>query len=154
MPKKLKGASTKQIDYIKKRSSEGASANRIQKEMQARHMGMKRQRLLKYVREYKGQHKKAEPSKYTPKKYRRLIKRKIHYEIGKAVAVYGSVDGESKRVQMKGSGRNLYKAMMQVSKHPPKKKFLTASAEDIARNPYRYLDMDEEWDIHPEVTSR
>jgi len=53
MPKKRE-ASPKQIDYIKKRSREGASANQIQKEMQARHMGMKRQRLLEYVRESKG----------------------------------------------------------------------------------------------------
>jgi hypothetical protein len=138
-------ASPKQIDRIKADVDKGMSANQIQKDLQKNHMGMKRQKLLAYVREFKGQPAPKEPQKYTPTKYRRA--RAIpHVEIGKKIAVYGTVHGESKRIQMYGSGRNLYSAMKFAGKYPPKKRFLTASASDIVSNPEDYLDMDEEWD--------
>ena len=60
-------ASKEQVNFIRKEAKEGKSANQIQKDLQERHMGMKRQRLLEYVREFKGQKPRAEPSKYTPK---------------------------------------------------------------------------------------
>jgi len=66
--------------------------------------------------------------------------------VGKQIAVYGTVNGESHRIQMYGSGKQLYKAMMLVSQHPPRKQFLTTSAENINENPDKYLDMEEKWD--------
>lgn len=145
-------ASKEQVNFIRKEAKEGKSANQIQKDLQEHHMGMKRQRLLEYVREYKGQKPKAEPSKYTPKKYRRARVVR-HIEIGKKLAVYGSVNWQSRRVQMSGSGKELYSAMMLVGKHPPKKRFLTTNAKNIIENPDEYLDMEEEWD-RKEVESR
>lgn len=81
-------------------------------------MGMRRQRILGYVREFKGQKPKAEPTKYTFRKYRRA-KAVRYVEIGREISVYGSVNWQSRRVQMFGSGHGLYRAMMLVSKHPP-----------------------------------
>jgi len=160
MPKRKGEATKQQKDFIQKRCREGASANQIQKEMQSRHMGIKRQRLLAYVRQYKGQRKKPEPRKYVPHKYRkaravkkyrraRPVKR---VEIGKRIAVYGSVGLESRRIQMYGSGRQLYQAMLLAGKYPPKKRFLTASAEDISAYPEEYLDMTETWDTKEVVS--
>ncbi len=150
MPKKG-GASKEQVDRIKADSAKGMSANAIQRDLQAHHMGMKRQKLLGYVREFKGRKPKSEPSKYTPTKYRKkprkptkVVRRRAPR--GKHVAVYGKVDGESKRIQMHGSGRELYKAMMLASQHPPKKQFLTIKATNITGNPDKYLDMEKTWD--------
>jgi len=42
---------------------------------------------------------------------------------GKGVAAYGTVHGKAKRVQMVGSGQQLYRAMQLVAKHPPKNSF-------------------------------
>jgi hypothetical protein len=71
---------------------------------------------------------------------------------GKNVAAYGTVHGESKRVQMHGSGTQLYRAMLIISKHPPKKRFLTLSAEALLDDPDRYLKRGH-WDARPEITS-
>lgn len=71
---------------------------------------------------------------------------------GKNVASYGTVHGKSKRVQMYGSGKQLYQAMQLVSKHPPKKQFLTVSAEALLNDPEEYLKKGR-WDARPEVKS-
>jgi hypothetical protein len=63
---------------------------------------------------------------------------------GTQVSAYGTADGQSKRVQMNGSPQTLYQAMMLVVKHPPKKQFLTISAEALLDDPYKYLEK-KEW---------
>jgi hypothetical protein len=59
------------IYFVRSEVREGKSANQIQRDLKQQGMGMKRQVLLRYVREAKGQPLKAEPSKYTPTKYRK-----------------------------------------------------------------------------------
>lgn len=72
---------------------------------------------------------------------------------GKKVASYGTVHLKSKRVQMYGSGKQTYQAMILVAKHPPKKQFLTISAEALLESPEEYLDMRGRWDVRPEIKS-
>jgi hypothetical protein len=123
------------------------TANQIQKDLSQHHMGMRRQKLLGYVREFKGQPPKAEQLKYTPETYAR-VKRMGFF--GKQIAVYGTVHGESRRIQMIGSGKDLYNAMMDIARYPPKKRFLTVEAGNVRY----YLDYWESWDEHPEISSR
>lgn len=56
--------------YVK----QGYSANKIQKELQKRKMGIRRQKLLEIVRKYKKKPKKPKAYKYIPKKYRKIKK--------------------------------------------------------------------------------
>jgi hypothetical protein len=117
-------------------------------------MGMRRTRLLGYVREFKSKPPKAGPSKYTPPKYRLTFEERVRRQISerqraKKVSVWGTVNGENRRVQLTGSGRSLYHALLDAAKHPPKKRFLTVDAENVRG----FLDYDETWDRHPDVES-
>jgi len=106
--------------------------------------------MLKIIRKVKGVKKKPYAEKYIPRKYRAKVKLRL---IGKPIAVYGTVQGKSRRVVMSGTGRSLYNAMLYVGKHPPKKRFLRILADKIILFPRRYLDFDEKWDEHPKVIS-
>lgn len=72
---------------------------------------------------------------------------------GNHVSAYSTADGESKRVQMSGSGQSLYRAMQLVSQHPPKKQFLTVSPEALLNDPTEYLDLRKHWDARPKIES-
>lgn len=138
-------------EYVKR----GYSANKIQKELQKRGLGMRRKELLAKVREVKGISKKPHAEKHVPIKYKRKVMkmRKIEeikpISYPKWVAVYGTVNGKSRRVEMSGSGRELYNAMFDVVKHPPKRRFVRCHAGEA---PF-YLDYFDEWDEHPAVVS-
>jgi hypothetical protein len=56
--------------YVKRKYS----ANKIQKKLKKRGIGIRRKTLLRYVREAKKKPLKADSLKYTPKKYRRRKK--------------------------------------------------------------------------------
>lgn len=150
--------SAKQKQRVIELAGKGYSANRIQKTLHREHMGMRRKTLLKLVREHK--HVPPEKSrvvhreKYIPKKYRKYRRETVGYPLlGKQIAVYGTVNGQSRRVEMSGNGRQLYNAMFIVAKHPPKKRFLVANASKINNYPNVFLDLRREWDEHPEVKS-
>lgn len=72
----------------------------------------------------------------------------------KQIAVYGTVGGQSRRIQMSGSGQELYKALRDASQHPPKEKFLTANAGEIITKRDRLIDERLRWDRRPEIESR
>jgi hypothetical protein len=108
---------------------------------------MRRTKLLGYVREFK--HKKPKPSvsQYVPHKYRKG--KAVSFGLGpKQVAVWRG----DKRVQIVGSGQQLKQAMQYVIKHPPKKRFLTISAEALLNDPEEYLEG--RWSDRPNVESR
>jgi hypothetical protein len=73
----------------------------------------------------------------------------IRFGGGKGVAVWKG----NKRVQIVGSGQKLYQAMRLVSKHPPKKQFLTISAEALLESPEDYLEKGR-WNARPNIESR
>ena len=146
-------ATKKQINRIRQLSRQGKSANDIQRTLQKEHWGMRRTILLSYVREFKHKAPPKKTEKYTPTKYKVPISPHRALYRGKYVAVYGTVNGKSRRIQIHGSGKELYEAMIQVSRHPPRKKFLTVSASSISLYPQEFLDMWREWDEHPEAYS-
>jgi len=125
-------------EYVKK----NYSANSIQKELQKKGLGMRRKDLLREVRRFRRVAKKSEPEKYIPRKYRLVAPIK-------QIAVYGTVRGVSRRIEMYGTGGELYSAMVRVSKYPPEKRFVRCHAGVVEK----YLDFDERWDEHPEVLS-
>lgn len=129
-PKRLTRKQIQQRDrliryYVKKRYS----ANLIQHKLRQKGLGMRRKELLAKVRAFKGVAKRPEAEKYIPRKYVARVKwRRRAERVGVApakwVAVYGTVDGESRRVELAGSGRQLHRAMLDLAKHPPKKGLL------------------------------
>jgi len=87
-------ANKEQVDFIRKEAKRGKSANQIQRDLRAHHMGMRRQKLLEYVRKFKGKSAKVESQRYTPIKYRKHV----FVASRKMIAVYGSVNWQSRRV--------------------------------------------------------
>lgn len=69
--KKYKGVGEVRVKALSWYVSRGFSANKIQKRMKDRGIGIQRKKLLKIVREMRLKEKKADSKKYTPKKYRR-----------------------------------------------------------------------------------
>ena len=151
MPKP-KNITQQQIKAIRSYVKQGLSANKIQKRLQKRHLGIRRKALLAEVRKIKGTKPKADRQKYTPHKYRvRRLKRR--FPMIKQISVYSTVHGRPRRVQMAATGKELYRAMQYVSQHPPKQQFLTISAVELLKDPWRYLDRKESWDRHPDIKS-
>ena len=66
-----RGFTEKQVSAIKRGVREGYSANRIQKELRIEGYGMRRQVMLRHIREMRMKSAKADHLKYTPRKYRR-----------------------------------------------------------------------------------
>jgi len=107
--KRRTGLSAKKLRAIKTYANKGYSANRIQKRMRQRHMGVRRKTILRVVRETKGRPQRAHPEKYVRRKYRRPVQ--IHYPssfLPKQVRLIGTQKGEPKVVRKEDSGRNLY----------------------------------------------
>jgi len=69
--KKYKGVGEVRIKALSWYVSRGYSANKIQKRMKDRGIGIQRKKLLKIVREMRLKFKKADTKKYVPKKYRK-----------------------------------------------------------------------------------
>jgi hypothetical protein len=150
MSTRKKGISQQQINRIRELSKQGKNTNQVQRTLSKEGIGLRRQAMLNYVREARNRPVKANTQIYTPIKFRRTFT-----PYGKSVAVYGTVNGRPKRVQMSGNGKPLYHAMKLVAKHPPAKKlkFLSISANELLRDPKKYLDLEREWDEHPKVKS-
>jgi len=147
MKRKLSEEDIQQRDKLIRHYAEKRySANQIQKKLQENGLGMRRKELLARVREAKGVPKKPKPEVHVPIKYRKAEKKGIP---AKWIAVYGSVDGTSRRIELAGSGKQLYKAMLDVAKHPPKKRFVQCSATEVSN----YLDYQTLWDERPKVKS-
>ncbi|MEM1540248.1 MAG: hypothetical protein QXJ07_02555 [Candidatus Bathyarchaeia archaeon] len=107
--------------YVGKRYS----ANLIQHKLREKGLGMRRKELLAKVREIKGVPKRLHPEKHVPIEYLAKAERRRRVRVkpeavGKWIAVYGTVDGKSRCIELSGSGRALYSAMLHVAKHPPK----------------------------------
>jgi hypothetical protein len=66
-----RGFSNKQILVVNEGINKGYSANKIQRELKNKGIGIRRQVLLRQIREIKIKSPKVNPEKYTPRKYRR-----------------------------------------------------------------------------------
>jgi len=155
---RCKAITKQQKKAIRPYVKEGLSSNKIQKRLQQRHIGMRRAVLLAEIRKIKRQKPKANRYKYTPRKYR---KRRVFYPSHARrqfygeyqIAGYGTVNGKSRRIQVYGNRKLLYKVMLLASQHPPLTRFLTINAETLLSNPWRYLSREEFWDDRPRVDS-
>lgn len=164
-----KGVSTRQIDRIRTLSHEGKSTNQIQRTLSKEGIGLRRQTMLQYVREFRQKAPKANTAIYTRTKYRKararreykreynrryrlMRKRRVGEEV-KSVTVTDSQHGEPKSIEIIGIGRDDYEAIKQYAYfHPPRKQFLTISAAELLSNPNRYLS-EGGWDGHPRINS-
>jgi len=110
---KAKKLNPKAIWAIRGYVKRGYSANKIQKQLQAQHLGIRRKMLLAEIRRAKGQPSKAETVKYIPKKYVRA-RWKARAELErilneKHVTIEGKHKGDSVSKTRRGSGKDLYR---------------------------------------------
>jgi len=61
------------------------------------------------------------------------------------------VNGKSRRVEISGSGKDIYKSLRSIMKHPPKKRVLRIDADRFDGR--EDLDLGEEWDDRPDLAS-
>jgi len=71
---KHRGFRNKQFLVVSEGIKKGYSANKIQRELKNKGIGIRRKVLLRQIREIKMKSPKVNPEKYTPKKYRRRKK--------------------------------------------------------------------------------
>jgi hypothetical protein len=103
---KTKGVSQRQIKAVRSYARKGWSANRIQQKLRARHMGMRRTKLLGYVREFKGQPARPQVEKYTRMKYRhRPVS--VQFTFPKTIILRGKWKGKNKEIKQTDRGYSL-----------------------------------------------
>jgi len=143
------------VNRIRALSKQGKSANQIQRILKREHRGIRRTTLLAYVRKFKGRPLKPHVERYIPRKYRRRVAVTPKPRPEKHVAIYGRHRGKSKRIEASGTGRQLYRFLIDAVKHPPKKRFERVGVKDYMGLSQRakYLDYGEEWDEKPTFKS-
>ena len=150
------GVSPKQVNRIRELNARGYSANQIQKELRSEHIGLRRQIILNYTREFRNRPAQRNVSKYIPKKYR-----KIYRPIGKVISISGLVHGKVRRINLfANDGRTLGRVLREKifdygetkRGYSPKSQFLTIDANKLLSNPDKYLEK-EEWDTRPRINS-
>ncbi|GEM_PF-5214805 len=103
---KTKGVSQRQIRVIRSCARKGWSANRIQQKLRARHIGMRRQKLLGYVREFKGQPARPNVERYTRIRYRPRPP-SAQFTFSKRVILRGRWKGKNKQIEKTERGNVL-----------------------------------------------
>jgi hypothetical protein len=157
------------VNRIRQLSKQGKSSNEIARQLRREGIGIRRKTILAHVRKFKGRKPKAEPYKYTPRKYRmrkakaivaeyhrKEAERHYEYEVKpKHIAVYGRVDGISKRLEVSGTGKELQSVLLDAVEHPPKQRIQRVSADRLRSLSARakYLDYKSEWDDRPTIRS-
>lgn len=143
MPKKRVSKEEK-IREAQRLAKEGLSANEIQRVLRKRYgSAIRRTVLLKVVREAKGVPKKPEAHKYTPKRFKYVIR----------PALYGTVEGKGRRWELySSSGKTLYQAMKLAVQYAPKDtRHARMSAEAfLAKVPWI---LGAKWDKRPRIES-
>jgi hypothetical protein len=141
------------VNRIRQLSRQGKSSNEIVRQLRREGIGIRRKTILAYAREFKGRKPKAEPYKYTPRKYRRKPTYPRGVVIARAekhVAIYGKHNGISKRIEISGTGKYLQQVLYDAVHHPPKERFLRTNQRRFERS--RDLSKDE-WDDRPTIRS-
>jgi len=156
--RKSKAISPKTRWAIKAYVTQGYSANKIQKQLKKQGLGIQRKKLLSEVRKLKNQKPKANPQKYTPKKYRRRVTPKARKPVysGKHIAVYRYATTwrykkiakkleipktYSARFEFYGNGRELAQAVrLSLSGIVPRWEdpFVECHAKDFLSDPYKF----------------
>jgi len=150
------GVSPKQVNRIRELNARGYSSNQIQKELRSEHIGLRRQIILNYIREFRNRPVRQNVTKYIPKKYRRYYRPRE-----KVISFSGLVNGRARRINIfANDGRTLHKVIREKifdygetkKGFSPKTQFLTIEASKLLSNPDKYLSK-EEWDTRPRINS-
>jgi len=143
------------VNRIRTLSRQGKSANEIIRQLRREHRGIRRTTALKYIRRFKGRKPKTNVYKYTPRKYLTKEAFKIRgHEVGrKHIAIYGRVDGQSRRIEVSGTGHQLMDFLRDAVKHPPKERFVRGDVSTIHGRSKIKLDRRKEWDAKPKIAS-
>lgn len=96
---------TRTVDRIRQLSRKGYTANQIQHKLQQEKIGIRRQTMLKYVREFRHRPPPKHPYRHVPHKYR--VPPVII--VGKHVTLRGKHRGERATKSKLGSGKELYR---------------------------------------------
>jgi len=143
------------VDRIRELSRTRKSANEIVRQTRREGIGIRRKTILAYIRGFRGKAPKKDVYKYIPKKYLTRARR-IYIEHGvkrKHIAIYGKVKGESRRIEVSGTGRQLMDFLHDAVKHPPKQRFVRGDVSTIHGRSRIKLDRRKEWDAKPRITS-
>jgi len=142
------------VNRIRTLSKQGKSSNEIARQLRREGIGIRRQTILNYVREFKGRPPKPQRYKYIPKKYRRPIAppptRKYH------VSAFGKHDKISKRYEVFASTKKqLHHFLIDGVKHPPKRRIERIDLDRVKglSQRARHVDYGEYWDERPEIKS-
>lgn len=118
MPKH-KTVTKQQRKAIRTYAKQGLSANKIQKRLQKRHLGLRRKVLLAEIRKVKRRKPKANIVKYIPKKYAKARwkaraeasqRRRLRLQqVTKQVTLIGRHNGKRTVKTRYGKGRDLYR---------------------------------------------
>ena len=150
------GVSPKQVERIRELNARGYSSNQIQKELRSEHIGLRRQIILNYTREFRNRPAQRNVSKYIPKKYRRF-----YHPREKVISLSGTVNGTTRRLNIFAyDGRALRRVLREKifdfgetkKGYTPKSQFLTIDANKLLANPDKYLEK-KEWDTRPRINS-
>jgi len=149
------------VNRIRQLSKQGKPANEIVRQLRREGIGIRRKTILAYVRKFKGRKPKPQPYKYVPRKYRRkpAYRRRLiappPTPKQKHIAIYGKHKRKSKRIEASGTGKQLYKFLIDAVEHPPKRRFVTVSVDKVKglSDRARYLDYGEYWDEKPTIKS-
>jgi len=143
------------VDRIRELSRTKKSANKIIRQLRREHRGIRRTTALKYIRRFKGRKPKTNVYKYTPRKYLTKEAFKIRgHEVGrKHIAIYGRVDGQSRRIEVSGTGYQLMDFIQDAVHHPPKKRFARGNVGTIHGLGELKLDRRKTWDARPTIES-
>jgi hypothetical protein len=159
------------VNRIRTLSKQGKSSNEIVRQLRREGAGIRRKTILAYVRKFKHKPPKPHVERYIPRKYRRkrvvakprpktefarIMREKIkEQEKPKHVAVYGKVKGKSKRIEVSGTGKNIFRFLIDGAIHPPKNRItrINADKEKGFGARAKYIDYREEWDERPQIRS-
>jgi len=151
-----KGVSSRQVERIRELTARRYSANQIQKELRRENIGLRRQIILNYTREFRNKPAQRNVGKYIPKKYRRIYRPRE-----KVISISGLVNGKVRRLNLFAKdGRTLHRVLREKifdygetkKSYSPKSQFLTIDANKLLSNPDKYLEK-EEWDTRPRINS-
>jgi len=113
---------------IRRLSKEDISANEIVRQLRREGRGIRRTTALSIIREERGP---------------------------KHVAVYGKVNGRSRRIEAYGTGKQLGSLLFDAVEHPPKKRITRISTDKVKGLSQRakVIDYKESWDNRPTIRS-
>lgn len=126
MSRKTRKPATK--THIQALAKTDKSANEIIRQLKREGRGVRRATALTWIREERGPYH---------------------------VSAYGKDDGISKRYELHGTKKALYRFIIDAVKHPPKKRITRVSVKDNMGLSTRakYIDYKEEWDDRPTIKS-